>query len=136
VLRREVSSPPAASKEKGTYDPNVLETALAQLRFAYSLTLGPPFHTPSLVRLIDAIRETQHEFGPMAIGAEGTEILGGPALDESTRRDMQMRRFRGQAKRGARETSYYQRLFAELDLEPGRLRAEDIASLPLTPKRR
>jgi phenylacetate-CoA ligase len=112
----------------------VLETALAQLRFAYSLTLGRPFHTPSLDRLIDAIRETQHEFGPMAVGPEAAEIMGGPALDEATRRDMQLRRFRGQAKRAARETPYYQQLFAELDLDPGRLRAEEIASLPLTPK--
>ena len=83
----------------------MLETAVAQLRFALSLALGRPFHTPSLDHLIDAIRETQHEFGPMAIGAEEAEILGGPALDEATRRDMQLRRFRGQAKRGARETA-------------------------------
>jgi phenylacetate-coenzyme A ligase PaaK-like adenylate-forming protein len=47
---------------------------------------------------------------------------------------MQLRRFRGQAKRGARETAYYQRLFADLDLDPGRLRADDIARIPLTPK--
>jgi phenylacetate-coenzyme A ligase PaaK-like adenylate-forming protein len=112
----------------------VLETAVAQLRFALSLALGRPLHTPSLDHLIDAIRETQHEFGPTAIGAEGAEMLGGPALDEATRRDMQLRRFRGQATRGARETSYYQRLFADLDLDPGHLRADDIARIPLTPK--
>jgi len=47
---------------------------------------------------------------------------------------MQLRRFRGQTKRGARETGYYQGLFAELDMDPGRLDADDIARLPLTPK--
>ena len=85
----------------------MLETAVAQLRFALSVALGRPFHTPSLDHLVDAICATQHEFGPTAIGAEGAEILDGPALDEATRRDMQLRRFRGQAKRGARETAYY-----------------------------
>jgi phenylacetate-CoA ligase len=113
----------------------VLETAVAQLRFALSLALGRPFHTPSLDRLVDAIRETQREFGPTAIGAEGAQILGGPALDESTRHDMQLRRFRAQARRGAQQTRYYQRLFAELDLDPGRLGTDDIARLPLTPKK-
>jgi hypothetical protein len=75
----------------------VLETAVAQLRFALSLAFGRRFHTPSLDRLIAAIRETQHEFGPMAIGPEASEIMGGPRLDERTRHDMQLRRFRGQA---------------------------------------
>jgi phenylacetate-coenzyme A ligase PaaK-like adenylate-forming protein len=84
--------------------------------------------------LIAALRETRHEFGPAAVGAEGAEIIGGPQLDDATRRDMQLRRFRGQAKRAACETRYYQRLFAELDVDPGRLGAADIARLPLTPK--
>jgi phenylacetate-CoA ligase len=112
----------------------VLETAVAQLRFALSIALGRPFNTSSLDRLVDAVRETQHEFGPTAIDAEGAAMLGGPSLDEATRREMQLRRFRGQAKRGARETTYYQRLFAELELDPGRLRADDITKLPITPK--
>jgi hypothetical protein len=46
-----------------------------------------PSATPSLDHLIDAIRETQHEFGPTAIGTDGAEMLGGPALDDATRRD-------------------------------------------------
>jgi hypothetical protein len=58
----------------------VLETAFAQLRFALSLALGQRFHTPSLDHLVDAIREIQHEFGPAGIGADGTQILGGPIL--------------------------------------------------------
>jgi phenylacetate-coenzyme A ligase PaaK-like adenylate-forming protein len=90
--------------------------------------------TPSLDHLVDAIRETQHEFGPTAIGAEGALILGGPTLDEATRRDMQLRRFRGQAKRAAGETGYYERVFADLDVDPARLGADDIARIPLAPK--
>jgi phenylacetate-CoA ligase len=112
----------------------VLETAFAQLRFGLSLGLGRPFHTPSLDRLVDAIRETQHEFGPTAIGTQAAESISGPQLDDATQHDMQLRRFRGQARRGARETAYYQRLFAELGLDPARLTAADIAELPLTSK--
>jgi hypothetical protein len=80
-----------ANVNEGRASAQVLETAVAQLRFALSLGFGRPFHTPSLDHLIDALRETQHEFGAGAIGAEGAEMLGGPALDEATRRDMQLR---------------------------------------------
>jgi phenylacetate-coenzyme A ligase PaaK-like adenylate-forming protein len=47
---------------------------------------------------------------------------------------MQLRRFRGQARRGALETAYYKQIFADLDLDPGPLGADDIARIPLTPK--
>ena len=112
----------------------MLETAFAQLRFALSLGLGRHFHTPSLERLVEAILETQREFGPTAIGAQAAETISGPRLDDATRRDMQLRRFHDQARRGARETAYYQRLFAEIGLDPARLTSADIAELPLTSK--
>jgi hypothetical protein len=120
--------------KRGTNTARARDRRCTQLRFAYSLALGRPFHTPSLDHLIAAMRETRHEFGPTAVGHEGAELIGGPRLDDTTRRDMQLRRFRGQAKRAAHETRYYQRLFAELDLDPGSLGATDIARLPLTPK--
>ena len=110
----------------------VLVTALAQLRFAASLVFGVPFTMWSLDRLIDGIRETQREFG--AVGSEGVELVEGPALDDETRADMQLRRFRTQAARAARETDYYPPVFERLGLDPARLRAEDITRIPLTPK--
>ena len=110
----------------------MLETALAQLRFAASVVLGLPFAAWSHERLIDAMRETQREFG--AIGSEGAELLGGPVLDEEMRREVHLRRFRTQAAHGARETAYYGRLFQRLDLDPARLRYEDIQCVPVTPK--
>ena len=58
----------------------------------------------------------------------------GPVLDEADRREIQLRRFRQQAGRAARETVYYAELFEGLGLEPRRLRWEDLASLPVTPK--
>jgi phenylacetate-coenzyme A ligase PaaK-like adenylate-forming protein len=110
----------------------MLETAFAQLRFAASLFFGTRFSLHSLDQLLNALRDTRREFG--AIGAEGPALLGTPALDDETRRTMQLRRFRTQAVRAARETRYYQRLFERLDLDPARLRYEDIVRLPLTPK--
>jgi phenylacetate-coenzyme A ligase PaaK-like adenylate-forming protein len=111
----------------------VFKTAVAQLRFAASVGLARPFAQWSLDHLIDAIKETRREFGAIDVEDGGSQ-LGGPVLDEETRRELHLRRFRTQAVRAAQETSYYTRLFERLALEPERLRFEDIASLPLTPK--
>jgi phenylacetate-CoA ligase len=111
----------------------VFKTAAAQLRIAASVGLGRPFAQWSLDHLIDAIRETKREFGAIDVEDGGSQ-LGGLALDEETRRELHLRRFRTQAVRAAQETRYYARLFERLDLEPDRLRFEDIARLPTTPK--
>ena len=110
----------------------MLAESFAQIRFAISLIFGVPFDAGSLERLAEALRQTRHEFG--AIEPEAAELLAGPSLDEVTRRDVQLRRFRAQAVRGARETAYYGRLFAQLGLDPSRLRYEEIARIPPTPK--
>lgn len=107
-------------------------TAFAQLRFAASLVFGVPFPNWVLDRLIDGLRETRREYGE--IGADGGEALEGPALDEATGREIQLRRFRRQAARGARETAHYAQLFAALGLDPARLGEDDIARLPITTK--
>src|SRR5262245_16908961 len=88
----------------------MFETIYAQLRFATSMLFGRPFDLHLLDRLIDSLLETQREFG--LVGQEAGELLAGPTLDEETRREIQLRRFRTQAKRGAQETAYYQELFA------------------------
>ena len=111
----------------------MFETAIAQLRFGYSMMTGRPFHLGSLEAIIDAMLETQREFG--AVGADGAELIGGPTLDDDTRHDMQLRRFRAQALRAARETDYYGQLFRELDLDLDHLSHDDIARIPPTPKR-
>lgn len=110
----------------------MLTESFDQLRFAASIVFGLPFEVRSLERLVEAIRATRREFG--AIGAGGGELVGGPALDDESRRTMQLRRFRGQAKRAARETPFYGPIFRDLDLDPGRLEWDDLAQIPLTTK--
>jgi phenylacetate-CoA ligase len=110
----------------------MLEAAFAQIRLAASLAFGLPFSARALDRIVDGLLATQHEFG--AIDATGAELLSGPTLDEATRRDVQLRRFRAQATRAARETAYYGDLFARIGLDPARLSYDDIQRIPTTPK--
>ena len=72
----------------------ILLTAVAQLRFATSLVFGRPFSPWALERLIDALQETQQEFG--ALNADSIDQLSGPVFDEHDRREMQLRRLRTQ----------------------------------------
>jgi phenylacetate-CoA ligase len=106
-------------------------TALAQVRLALALATGSAVPAWVLSSLIAAARETRREFGEL--GHEATEAVAGPALDADTRREVQLRRFRAQAKRAA-ATPYYARFFQDLAIDPAKLTWEQIAALPLTPK--
>lgn len=110
----------------------MLAAAVAQLRLALSLVTGRPIPAWALERLIVAGRDTVREFGH--IEQDGSQSLAGPALDEATRREMQLRRFRTQAKRAASGTSFYGPRFTDLALDPGKLTWADIAHFPVTTK--
>src|SRR4051794_17849859 len=96
------------------------------------MIFGWRFSGRSLDTIIEAMLATRREFG--SIGADGAELLSGPALDEETRREMQLRRFRKQAGRAARQTRYYRDLFAREGLDPEKLTWEKLYRIPLTPK--
>lgn len=106
----------------------MFETLSAQVRFATSILFARPFHLPSLDRLIETLIATRQEFGELT--SEANELVGGPALDEETRRDLQLRRFRQQAQTGANETRYYAALFTQLALDPKGLTAEQMRIIP------
>jgi phenylacetate-coenzyme A ligase PaaK-like adenylate-forming protein len=110
----------------------MLETALAQLRFATSMLLGTPFSLRALDRLVEGVLDTRREFG--AVSPAGADLVNGPALDAATRQEVQLRRFRKQARRAAQETAYYAGFFQQVGLDPAHLSWADIARLPLTPK--
>jgi phenylacetate-CoA ligase len=110
----------------------LIETSISQLRFAASMLFGIRFSLRSLDRLIDSMLETRHEFGHL--GKDSAEIIGGPNLDESARRELQVRRFRKQAVLGARETVYYADLFKRAALDPTKVSYDDISRIPHTSK--
>ena len=110
----------------------MFETAFAQLRYAASVIFAIPFDLRALDRLVEGILATQQEF--RALGSDSAEFLGGPELDEVTRRDVQLRRFRTQAKRAVTETEYYHQQFESLGIDPAKLTYEDILRIPVTPK--
>jgi phenylacetate-CoA ligase len=109
----------------------VIETVPAQLRYVCTLAFGARLHTRSLDRLVTALLDARAEFG--AVGRDAAEALRGPELDDATRREVQIRRFRKQAQLAAR-TPYYGRLFAELGIEPRKATWADLEALPPTPK--
>lgn len=110
----------------------MLEAVVAQLRFAYSLTTGRPFHIPSLERLLRATLDTRREFG--FLGQDAHEFLNGPPLDIEAIRDVQLRRLRTLLRWALEETSYYPEVLAGLALDPRRLTWEQWPSVPLTIK--
>lgn len=110
----------------------MIDTAIAQLRFAYSLVTGKPFAPWSLEWLLAAMRAGQDEFG--AIDRAGAAMLAAPQLDAETIRELALRRFRTQAERAARTTPYFADYFARGGGKPARLTADAILALPLTPK--
>lgn len=109
----------------------MLAASVAQIRLAFSLMTGRPVPNWALDRLIAAARESVREFGE--VGADGTRLVHGPTLDAATRREIQLRRFRHQARRAA-GTAYYARRFSADSPAPSGLTWDDIARLPLTPK--
>jgi phenylacetate-CoA ligase len=110
----------------------MFETAFAQLRYAASVLFAIPFDLRALDRLVDGVLETKREFG--TLGSDSAEFLGGPELDEESRREIQLRRFRTQAVRAARETDFYKNYFDNLAINPEQLKYEDILRIPVTPK--
>ena len=108
---------------------SMLAAMLSQLRLAASVAFGVSFDIRSLERLVDALRSTRREFGTI-----GADPLLAAQLDDETRRDLQLRRFRAQASRAARETAYYGPLFDRLDMIPSRLSASDVVRVPPTTK--
>jgi phenylacetate-CoA ligase len=110
----------------------MLETAFANLRFGASMLFGVPFHRQSLDRIVKGMQATIEELG--ALGDEANALLGGPALDEETRYDIQGRRFRSQALRAARETAYYPEVLDKAGIDPAKLTYKDIARVPVTAK--
>ena len=88
----------------------MIAAAIAQLRLAVSLVTGRPIPSWAFDRLIAAGLDTVREFGH--IEPDGEATLNGPVLDDTTRREVQLRRFRAQAQRAVNGTDFYGPRFA------------------------
>src|SRR2546423_13435006 len=102
----------------------MIETVPAQLRYVCTLAFGARLHTRSLDRLVTALLDAREEFG--AGGRDAAQALRGPELDETTRREVQLRRLRTQAPLPAR-TPHYRPLLAQLRIHPRQPRSADPA---------
>src|SRR5438552_7223328 len=80
----------------------MLETCFARLRSALSIALGTPFHIGSLERLVEGARNTRPPSD--AASWDRTQPRTPRALESTTRREMERRRFCPQAARAAPET--------------------------------
>lgn len=96
------------------------------------MAFGIAFSPRGLERIVRAMNDTKREFG--ALGADAGELIAGPVLDAETRREVQLRRFRKQAIRAARETEYYRGLGARAGVDLATMSFDDIQRLPLTSK--
>ena len=110
----------------------MIDAAIAQLRYALTVGFGKRFSLNSLDRLINSLQETLKEFGQIDFSRDN--LLAGPVLDEETRRQMQLSRFRKQAILAASNTEFYKNIFCEFGIPTTGFTFEDIARLPLTSK--
>ena len=106
--------------------------ASAELSYVASRTLGVPFSLHALQELLDVLLDAYRGRGPVSI--DGSNLLQRLNLSDATTRELMLRRFRMQAERACKQTSYYGDLFAKIGLDPGNLTWEDISAIPLTPK--
>src|SRR5947209_14542030 len=110
----------------------MFETGVRQLRMALSMVLGKPINPRNIERLVDDALKTLQEFG--APGDDVQQMLDGPFADPDARREFQNQAIRRTARRLARVSPYYQKLFASHDIKPAEVNIETIHKVPLTTK--
>ncbi len=111
----------------------MFETGVRQLRMAISMVWGKPISPRNIERLVDDALETLREFGTP--GDDVQQLLDGPFADPDARREFQNQAIRRTARRLARVSPYYQKLFTTHAIEPGKLDLETMHRVPVTLKR-
>jgi phenylacetate-CoA ligase len=110
----------------------MFETGIRQLRMVTSVVRCRPLNVHNLELLIDDALETLAAFG--SPGDDVDQLLGGPFADPESRQVFQARALGRTARRLARSSPYYRRLFAVSGFDPTRFTLDDMASVPVTTK--
>lgn len=111
----------------------MFQTGIRQARMAMSMVWGRPINPRNVERLVADALETLATFG--ASGDDVDQVLDGPFSDPQLRVDFQTRALRRTARRLARVSPYYRRVFEASGLDPEQLTVDHMASLPVTLKR-
>ncbi len=110
----------------------MFETGVRQLRMALSMVMGKPINPRNIERLVDDALKTLQEFG--APGDDVQQMLDGPFADPDARREFQNQAIRRTARRLARVSPYYQKLFDAYNIQPSEVKIETMQKVPLTTK--
>jgi len=110
----------------------MFQTGVRQMRMAMSMVWGRPISPRNVERLIEDALETLTTFG--APGDDVQQLLDGPFADPKLREDFQNRGLRRTARRLAKVSPYYRRLFDACGIDPDALTVGSMASVPATLK--
>ncbi|HEU5201134.1 MAG TPA: AMP-binding protein [Ktedonobacterales bacterium] len=110
----------------------MFETGIRQFRLAMSMVWGSRINPRNLERLIEDALKTLEEFGTP--GDDVQQLLDGPFSDPKARIDFQNRALQRTARRLARVSPYYSKLFSSQGINPATITVENIQQLPVTLK--
>lgn len=108
----------------------MLGTALAQLRYGFSLVAGRRIRIADIEHVVADIMATRREFG----GVGDLREFRGTTMAAADRKPIDDRRIRRLALKAYAETTYYRRQFDRVGMRPEELSLSTLERLPLTPK--
>lgn len=111
----------------------MFETGIRQFRMALAMVWGTRVHPQNVQRLVKDAVKTLEEFGTP--GDDVQELLEGPFTDPKARKEFQDRGLQHTARRLARVSPYYRKLFAAHNIDPEDITTETITRVPLTLKK-
>ena len=110
----------------------MFETGIRQFRMAMAMVWGYHINPRNVERLVEDGLKTLKEFGTP--GDDVQQLLDGPFSDAKARQEFQNRSLQRTARRLARFSPYYQKLFASLDINLEKLTIADMPRIPVTQK--
>ncbi|HEY7417209.1 MAG TPA: AMP-binding protein [Ktedonobacteraceae bacterium] len=107
-------------------------TGARQFRMAMSMVWGTRINPRNVERLVRDALQTLEEFGEP--GDDVQQVLQGPFTDPNARKTLQNGAIQRTAKRLARSSPYYKKLFASHEIAPEKLTVDLMPRVPVTRK--